>query len=244
MLRIISMILSLITVFVISSAAEIVPFNGKTTNEIMNRLPILFAPAKYASIIWIFIYLLLFAWLYKFWTTHQQISKSLVNLRTILFLLSTILNVCWITLWHYEFYHWTLFIVILLLATLTGLYFSYPKTENHLLERVPISLYFGWVIISFILMINYILTLHEWSGFGISNALWTVIFLTFATAVALHFLVHHHDIAFNTMFMWMFVGIAVKNGFDSLFVTTAALFLTAVIFVCFLLIKNKQQAKI
>ena len=236
------MALTFIAVFVVSCAAEIIPFNGKTTTEIMNRLPILFTPASYVSIIWIFIYILLGIWLYKFWRNHQLISKSISNLRTILFTLSSIFNILWVILWHYEFYHWTLLIVILLLATLTGLYFSYPRTQNNFFERVPISVYLGWVIISFISMMNYVLTLHEWSGLGISDALWTVIYLTLATAIALHFMYHYRDIAFNVVFMWMFIGIAVKNGLDSLFVSTAALFLTAVMGASFFLMKNRHKS--
>lgn len=241
MLRIMSMALALIAVFVVSCAAEIIPFNGQTTTEIMNRLPILFTPASYVPIILVFIYLLLGIWLYKFWLNRGQISQSILNLRTVLFILSTAFHILWVLLWHYEFFHWTLLTIVLLLATLAGLYFSYPKTENRFFERVPISIYFAWVITSFISMVNYVLTLHEWSGFGISYALWTVIYLTTLTAIALHFMYHHQDIAFNLVFMWVFIGIAVSNGLDSLFVATAAFFLTAVIGASFFLMKNRRK---
>lgn len=238
MLRIMSMALTLITAFFLSCAAEIIPFNGKTTTEIMNRLPVLFTPASYVSTIWILIYILLVVWLYGFWRSQQLIGKSILNLRFFLFILSSALNILWVLLWHYEFFHWTLLVIVGLLATLTVLYFSYPKNENKFSARIPISIYLGWVIISCISIANYVLTLHEWSGWGISNSLWTVIFLTFATAIALHFMYHYRDIAFNIVFMWVFIGIAVNNGLDSLFVSTAALFLTAVIGASFFLIKK------
>ena len=77
--------------------------------------------------------------------------------------------------------------------------------------------------------ISYVLTLHEWSGWGLSNPLWTVIYLTIATAIALHFLYHYADIAFSAVFIWAFIGITVKNGADELFVSAAALFLAATI---------------
>lgn len=241
MLRIMSMALALLTVFVLSCAAEIIPFNGKTTTEIMNRLPVLFTPASYVSIIWIVIYILLIVWLYGFWRNQQQTSKSIMNLRVFLFILSSILNILWVLLWHYEFFHWTLIVIAGLLATLATFYFSYPKNENKFSSRIPISIYFGWAFISFISIANYVLTLHEWSGWGISNSLWTVIFLTLATAIALHFMYHYHDIAFNIVFMWVFIGIAINNGLDSLFVSTAALFLTAVIGASFFLLKKPEN---
>ena len=132
--------------------------------------------------------------------------------------------------------------MIALLVTLARLYFTYPKLENHLFERVPISIYFGWVIISFIELINYVLTFSEWGGWGISHSLWTVIFLTIATSIALHFMYHHQDLSLNAVFMWVFIGIVVKNGFDSLFVSIAALFLTFVIGASFFLIRTKDVA--
>ena len=40
------MTFSLIAVVAVNAAANIVPFNGSTTGEISNRLPILFTPCK------------------------------------------------------------------------------------------------------------------------------------------------------------------------------------------------------
>lgn len=117
----------------------------------------------------------------------------------------------------------------LLLFALLALYFTYPKKDNQLFGRIPIAINLGWIFFATIANISYVLTLHEWSGWGLSDPLWTVIYLTFATAIALHFLYHHADIALSSVFMWAFIGIAVKNGVDELFVSAAALFLTAVI---------------
>ena len=77
---------------------------------------------------------------------------------------------------------------------------------------------------------NYAITWHNWSAFGLSDPLWAVIMLTIATAFALHFVYHYTDIPLGLVFIWTFVGIAMKNGFEELFVSVAALFLSAVIF--------------
>ena len=229
MLRIISMTLSLVVVITIQLVANSFSLNGKTTFEILNRLPILFTPANYVFSIWLLIYGFLIVWLYGFYRTQRQHSSTILNLRTFLFISSTVLTILWLLLWQYEFFHWTVIIMIALLATLTKLYFTYPKDENHLLARVPISIYFGWVIISFMELINYVLTFREWGRWGLSDSLWTVIFLTVATAIALHFIYHYRDAPLNAVFMWVFIGIFVKNGLDSLFVSIAALFLTFVL---------------
>ena len=240
MLRIISMTLSLVAVITIQLVANSFSFNGKTTIEIMNRLPILFTPASYVFSIWLVIYGFLIFWLYGFYRTQRQHSSTILNLRAFLFISSAFLTILWLLLWQYEFFHWTVIIMIALLATLTKLYFTYPKDENHLLERIPISIYFGWVIISFMELISYVLTFREWGGWGLSDSLWTVIFLTVATAVALHFIYHYRDAALNAVFMWVFIGIFVKNGLDSLFVSIAALFLTLVLSAGLIFMKKRN----
>ena len=242
MLRIITMTLSLVAVITIQLVANAFSLNGKTTIEIMNRLPILFTPASYVFGIWLLIYGFLIVWLYGFYRTQRQQSSAILNIRALLFITSAILTIFWLLLWQYEFFHWTVIIMIALLATLAKLYFTYPKDENRLWERVPISIYFGWVIISFMELINYVLTFREWGGWGLSDSLWTVIFLTVATAIALHFIYHYRDVPLNAVFMWVFIGIFVKNGLDSLFVSIAALFLTFVIGAGLLFMKKRSVA--
>ena len=229
MYRLMMMTFSLIAVVLVNVAANIMPFNGSTTGEIANRLPVLFIPAGYAFIILAFIYGMLALWLVGFWQNKAAVSPTLQNLRTALFGLSCLLNIAWIVLWHLNEFNWTIIVSGMLLLTLLGLYFTYSKQNNRLLERVPIAIYLGWIFVGVIINISYVLTLNEWSGWGLSDPLWTVIYLTFATAIALHFLYHHADIALSTVFIWAFIGIAVKNGVDELFVSAAALFLTAAI---------------
>jgi hypothetical protein len=243
MLRFFMMTFSLLTVITVNVAANIMSLNGSTTVEIANKLPVLFIPKGYVFSIWVVIYLLLAVWLYDFWHNHKTVNKNEYNIRTLLFLLSCLFNISWIVLWHYEFFIWTILLKAALLATLIGLYFSYPKKDNRFVGRIPISIYLGWTIVMFIANVSYVLTLHEWGGWGLSNPLWTVIYLTFSTAIALHFLYHYRDIAINVVIMWTFIGITVKNGLEELFVSAVALFLTAVVLVC-IFIFNKKRAKV
>lgn len=239
MLRILSMTLSLVAVIIIQFLANSFSFNGKTTIEIMNRLPILFTPASYVFSIWFLIYAFLFIWLYDFYKTQRQYSNTVLNKRTFWFIASASLTILWLLLWQYEFFAWTIFTMLALLVSLTNLYFTYPKEKNGLFQRIPISIFLSWVTISFIELIIYVLTFYEWSGWGLSDSLWTVIFLTIATAIALHFTRHYRDVAFNVVFMWLFIGIFVKNGLDSLFVSMAALFLTLVLTAGLIFVKKR-----
>lgn len=242
MFRMIIMTLSLIAVVLMNAVANILPLNGKTTGEIANQLPVLFIPAGYVFIIWAVIYVLLACWLFGFNRNRNDTNRVVLNLRGILFSISCLFNIAWILLWHFRYFDWTIIIMVSLLLTLLALYFTYPKKDQQFLGRLPIAVYLGWIFVATIANISYVLTLHEWSGLGLSDPLWTVLYLTFATAIALHFLYHHADIALNLVFMWTFIGVAVKNGINELFVSSAALFLTAVIGTgCFLIRKAKNK---
>lgn len=244
MLRFFSMIFFLLLSSIGLIVIESLPVNNITTSEIMNRIPVLLVPANYVYFICLIIFLFLLIWLSGFWKNRFNQIPTLLNRRAILFNSSLTLTVVCVLLWHYEFFTWMMLIMIGLLCTVALLYFSYPKTENELYARVPISLFFGWIIFSLMFVTNYLLILGEWNGWGISQSLWSVIFLTITTAIGLHFLYHYKDIAFNSVLMWGFIGIALKNGFDALFVTTAALFLTGVIGTYFLILKSKEKTSL
>lgn len=242
MLRVFSMFLTLLAIVTINIAANTVPLNGKKTVDILNSLPILFTPARYVFFIWVVIYAFLAIWIYGFFKNrHNKEQNSLLDLQASLFIFSSFFNIAWFLLWHYGYFDMAFLSIVILALVLTVLYFTYPKNENKLFGRIPISLYLGWIIIVCIANINYILTFHEWSGWGISTSLWTVIILTFVTAIALHFMYHYRDYIVNIVFMWVFVGIAVINGFDTLFISTASLFLTTVMATYYFIVKKKRH---
>lgn len=241
MFKFIVMCVALLGMIATHIAANSIPFNDVTTWENANRLPVLFMPAGYTYSIWLVIDALLICWIISFYRTAKQQFKSIATIRIILFVLSCILNSFWLCLWHYGHFFWTIALVIALLLSLLGIYFTYPASENRLLERAPISLYMGWIFTSAIANVCYGLTLLEWSGWGLSDPLWAVIFLTFATAIALHFMYHHRDIIFCFVFIWAFIGIAMNNGTEELLVSVAAIFLSIVIAASYFLFPKKNR---
>lgn len=142
-------------------------------------------------------------------------------------------------LWHYGLFNWTVVVKLALLSLLLAFYFSYPKRENRLLGRIPFSLLVGWGVISTIANVSYTLMINDWSGMGLSDPLWTVIYLTISTAFALHFMYHHRDYVMNLVFVWAFIGIAFRNGTEELFISAAASFLCATIITCIFLFSGK-----
>ena len=234
------MVVALTSVIVINALANILPLNNQTTGEISNRLPVLFTPAGYVFSIWSVIYVLLIVWLVGMWKKSKQ-HDAAYSKRSTLFIISCILNIAWIYLWHYEEFLLTVVVMIGFLITLILLYKTYSVSDNLITSRLPISIYLGWISVATIANISYVLTYYEWDGWGLSDPLWAVIMMTIGAALALHIRYHHFDIAYVLVFIWAFVGIAVRNGFEELLVSTAALFLSAVMLAGIIFMKKSLR---
>lgn len=234
------MVIALISVITVNALANILPLNNQTTGEISNRLPVLFTPAGYVFSIWSVIYVLLIVWLVGMWKKRQHDEVNYTK-RSTLFILSCVLNIAWIYLWHYEKFLFTVTVMIGLLITLVLLYRTFPDSDNSIKSRLPISVYLGWISVATIANISYVLTYYEWNGWGLSDPLWAVIMMTIGTALALHIRYHHFDIAYVFVFIWAFIGIAVRNGLEELLVSTAALFLSAVMLAGIIFMKKAKS---
>ncbi len=234
------MVIALISVITVNALANILPLNNQTTGEISNRLPVLFTPAGYVFSIWSVIYVLLIVWLVGMWKKRQQDDVNYTK-RSTLFIISCVLNIAWIYLWHYEKFLFTVVVMIGLLITLVLLYRTFPDSDNSIQSRLPISVYLGWISVATIANISYVLTYYEWNGWGLSDPLWAVIMMTIGTALALHIRYHHFDIAYVFVFIWAFIGIAVRNGLEELLVSTAALFLSAVMVAGIIFMKKSKS---
>ncbi|WP_281864898.1 tryptophan-rich sensory protein [Planomicrobium okeanokoites] len=239
MFRLILMTIAFLAIIAINALANILPINGQTTGEISNRLPVLFTPAGYVFSIWSVIYILLAIWITGFWIRYKKEKELPSRAISLYFILSAAANITWLFLWHYEYFAWSIAAMLLYLGSLILLYLQYDNNERKFTERLPISVNMGWISVATITNISYVLTYYNWGGWGLSNELWAVIMLTVATALALHVRFHHSDIPFTLVFVWAFIGIAIKHGLDEMLVTTASLFLSGVIITGILLIKKK-----
>ncbi|WP_144511834.1 tryptophan-rich sensory protein [Bacillus sp. FJAT-22090] len=237
MVKIILLIFSLISTVTVHLLANTIPINNQTNGDILNRLPVFFTPANYVFSIWIVIYILLACWVWnsirEYRTIHQLPMK-----RVLLFVTSCIFHIALILFWHYELFNLSFVLIIALLGTLFLLYKNYSVNEQNWMSRLPISIYIGWIFIVTFVHFDYLLTYHEFSGLGITKSLWTVIFLTIATAIALHFRYHYEDRAIVIVFIWAFLGLACRHQFHELLITTASLFLSSVLVVGILFIKK------
>lgn len=237
MVKIILLILSLISTITVHILANVLPINDQTTVSILNRLPIFFTPAHYVFFIWIVIYLLLASWIWNSIEEYRA-TRHLPLKRVLLFVITSILHSIWILFWHFEQFNYALITMLLLLGTLFLLYTTYPVKQPNWMSRLPISIYFGWAFIMTFINLDYLLTFYEFSGLGITKSLWTVILLTIATAIALHFRYHFADRAIVLVFIWTFLGLACRHLFNELLISTASIFLSSVLVVGIFFIKK------
>lgn len=240
MVRTTIIFIALIILSIFTINAYWVNLNGQTTIEIFNRLPILIAPANYVYLIWFVIIAVIFVYLMSF-NEKKQLSVLQTNLQTVLFICNTIVYTFVTFILHNGQYLSAVILCGALLLLMYSLYITFPLNPKGIKSRIPISLIFSWQIFLFVIMLNIALIHYEWSGFGLSFSLWTVMFLTILTFVSLLFMYHYEDRLSPLVMIWAFIGVAIANGFQGLLVSTAALFLSGVLIVGLYTLKKNRE---
>ncbi|MCE5168560.1 tryptophan-rich sensory protein [Paenibacillus profundus] len=211
-------ILAFAAVLAVNTLAETVPLGGKTTGEISAMFPVLFTPASYTFSMWILIYLLLAGFV-----VHQALpGKDDVTptIRSIgpLFVFSCLFNIGWILLWHYLYTQvWVSLIAMIgLLTSLILIYNNLRKagtftTVERWLVRLPFSIYLGWISVATIINAAVVLYDTQWNGFSFREEAWTVLMLAVGALLAWVVGGPNRDPAFVLVFVWAYIGIAIKQ---------------------------------
>ena len=236
-------LLAYLLVVIVNGLANALPINGQTTGEISNRLNVLFTPAGYVFSIWGLIYILLGIWVLRQFPASRR-ELPIYQAVSSLFVLSCILNSLWIFMWHYNFFGLSVIVMILLLLTLIRLYVKAKAVDASFLDRLPFSVYLGWISVATIANISYYLTYIEWNGFGVSASIWTFILLIVATLLAFYILITKNDWVYPLVFVWAFVGIGVQNqGADVPLVVYSSYVFAALVLVVTVFFALKQRKR-
>ena len=144
-----------------------------------------------------------------------------------LFVLSSLANIAWLFLWHYERFPLSLVAMLALLISLIAVYLALdigrihvPAVEKATVD-LPFSIYLGWITVATIANATTALDHLGWGGWGISPAVWTVIMLVAALGIAAAVSLTRGDIAFAAVLVWATIGIAVAQSDTPLVATTA-----------------------
>ena len=219
-------VIAVVATIAVNALASALPINGQTTGEISDSFDVFFVPAGYVFSIWGLIYLGLIAY-----AVYQALPAQAHNpdLRGIgyIFVLSSLANIAWILLWHYEVFPATVLVMLVLLVCLIAIYLRLDIGRKQVssgmrwLVHLPFSIYLGWITVATIANVTALLSYWDWGGWGISPEVWTVIMLAIATAVGGLVSFTRGDIAYAAVLIWAFAGIAIKHE-DSATVATAA----------------------
>ena len=170
-------VLGFLQMVMINSLANILPINGMTTGDLSDKLRNLFTPQGATFAIWGVIYSLLLVFTIRI-LLLPMVKKTEVLSR--LFIVNTIFNSAWIFAWHYEYLLVSLGLMIGLLINLVQISLLLKTTtdwSSKITLQLPFTVYFGWISIATIANVTAVLVGYEWSGFGISEELWTMIIL-------------------------------------------------------------------
>jgi hypothetical protein len=233
-------LIAYVAMLAVNFMANGLPINNRSTGEISDAYPNLFAPAGPAFSIWGLIYILLGGYaLYQF-TKKDQKTENLFEKINPLFIATSIANVSWIFAWHYDF----IGLSVLIMATLLILLIKIAdilRTEQFtsiqkLFIRAPFSIYFGWITVATIANITVFLVSISWNGFGISDFVWTSAILLVGAVIGILRMRKDKDIAYGMVLVWAYSWILFKHtsagGFDGQYPSV----ITAVIVCLFLLL--------
>ena len=211
-----------ITVNVLSNA---LPLNGQGTGEISDRFAIYFVPEGYVFSIWGIIYLGLIAFVIYQLLPGQK-ENRLIEKVSPAFWVANLANTAWIFLWHYEYFPLTLVAMLTLLASLLSVYVQISRhgeltSGQKWFVKLPFSIYLGWISVATVANVTQVLFNADWSGWGVSPEVWTMIMLVVAAVLGVAMRWREKDWAYVLVLVWALVGIALKQSASALVSNTA-----------------------
>jgi len=231
---------------IVNALANILPLNGKTTGEISNSYPNLFAPAEYVFSIWGLIYALLLIFVI-FQATPKQKETNFLRKIGYFFVLGSIANISWIFLWHYEQIVLSIIPMFVLLGTLIAIYLrlqigrSNVPLKEKLYVHLPFSVYLGWITVAPIANVAAALVAINWDGWGISEVTWTVLVIIVALIITSSVIITRKDIVFSLVIVWALIGIIFKQiEVQSIVITASLSVIVIIVFIVASMLKMKR----
>ena len=227
-------ILAYIVVVIVNSIAGAVGINGHLTGEISDKYATLIAPAGYVFGIWGVIYLLLLGYVvYQFSAKRKE--SPFQDKIGYLFILSCIINICWLLLWHYEMITASVILMLGLLTTLITIYtrlgVGVEKVQRNemLLVQLPFSVYLGWITVATIANVAAALVSLGHTNIILGAVNWTILVIVVAVLITGMVLWTRRDVAYAAVLVWALVGIYVKQSSAHVPVAYTALIGAAII---------------
>ena len=160
----------------------------------------------------------------------------------ILFCVSSVVNALWIFAWHYRIIYLSMILMLFILICLINIVGTIRKETLSVKEKIfvklPFSVYFGWITVATIANATTMMVSMGWNGFGISEAVWTVIVIAVGAVIGILTILRNRDYAYGLVIIWAYTAILTKHtsvvGFGGMYlaviiavVVCLALILTA-----------------
>ncbi len=209
----------------VNGLANALPINNLNTGQISDAYPNLFAPAGMTFAIWGVIYLLLGVYSVVQLVVKNVSFQGVAQKVNKYFIFTSVINVLWIFAWHYLLVGLSVLLMLALLASLIKIADIIRGEKLTLFEKtlikVPFGIYFGWITVATIANITALLVGVGWKGFGISEALWTIIILGVGTLISIWRMIYDRNIAYGLVPVWAYLGIWFKHasltGFNGMY---------------------------
>ncbi|MBB6612649.1 hypothetical protein H7F15_16525 [Pontibacter sp. Tf4] len=205
-----------------SQLTQLKLFNDQTIGDVSAKYPALFTPAGITFSIWGVIYLALSAFcIYHLLKAFKEPAGHEANtdLQQLgyLFMVNNLATGLWTIAWVNEWLALSVGLILVQLITLLamhlrlGIFDSNRSAASKWFTQVPLSLYFGWIIIATVANISAALVGWGWNGFGLADSTWTIVMITAATLIVL-FVVYTRSNSFvGLVGVWALYGIILKH---------------------------------
>ncbi|MCQ2532368.1 MAG: tryptophan-rich sensory protein [Saccharofermentans sp.] len=201
----------------VNIAANVIPIGGVTTGGVSKAYPNLFTPAPITFAIWgvIYCFLILFV-LFQIGIVGSKSTSSMVRDEIgIAFAFSCALNIAWIFAWHMKKIELSTILIALLLLSLICITKRVDKVNSSFLSYIMVNvgfdIYFGWIIAATIANVSVMLTKMNWSGWGISDATWTVIIIIVGALIGAAVVIVENRYISGLAIIWAYIGIMIKH---------------------------------
>jgi hypothetical protein len=205
-----------------SQLTQLKVFNNQTIGDVSAKYPALFTPAGVTFAIWGLIYLgLVLFCIYHLVKAYKEPARHEANVDLqkmgYLFMANNLATGAWTLAWIYEWLVLSVVLIFIQLATLLaihlrlGIFNKSRSAASKWFTQVPLSLYFGWIIIATVANVSAALVGLGWEGQPLTEPVWTMIMILVATGIVVFVVLARSNPIVGLVGIWAIYGIILKH---------------------------------
>lgn len=229
-------IVAIVGSIAVNTVSNIFPLNGVNVGKLSNTLfaNVQIIPANYAFAIWGLVYVGLIAFGIAQLQPNQRQNPSLQQGGYRL-AIACVAQCAWIYLFLARLFPLSTLAMVGIVVPLIGLYQSLHDGQRRVSQQerwlihIPISIYLGWITVATVVNVAIALYSVNWSGWGISSEVWTVVMMVVSAAIAAIVNIQRRDMAYLLVIVWALVGIVIRQMSVPLIAVTGGILAIALV---------------